>query len=723
MSKPIEYSYMTKDKLMTYTFIALLVIAVVSAALWSQETTPSGWNLGLSVGIIAFIAVGVAVGADALLYKLVSDSPLNTMSSAVFGLIVALSYSLGVPSMAQTTDMVPIALLSAPDAFVYVGLISLVGLVIFKKLQGMGGKGRKYFNPAAAAKFIVLLPFISSVFLAKDHFASYLSGGLSVPNLAGPIGNEIIGGNGLASFTSYLQGCYSLPTATSYVDLSQLMILQKFHGWIGGASSIAVIIVGLGLFIAARRYIKWRITVAYFVSVALMSLLMTGIYGGDPTVRLLFEIFIGSSIFLGFFMATDPATTPITYSGQIIFGIGLGILTVLIQTYMNFFGGSLLALLIMNLTSPKLDRIGILKVKAAEKEPKRPKGKLFANVKTTACIRCGACMRICCNRLSPILIKQAFDKKDAAQLLKLDADYCAGCGSCNFVCPARINLRGTMLTYPMADEDGEVIEQFYLKGTKDENLGVYSDLFAAKSLIEGQDGGVATAVLVSGIQKGLFDAALVCKRIDGYWSEAVIARSVDEIMSAKGTKYIRVHMMSKLAELVKEGRRKIAIVGTACQMRAARRIQQSILGEYPDLELTLIGLFCFEEFNYYQLKEQTKKLMNIDLDKAEKTQINKGKFIVTVDGKESSIMVKDLNEAVENGCLCCPDFTAVYSDISVGSVGSEDGYSTVIVRSEIGDKLLEKLDITKAEVNKEEVDKLAIRKKKRANQNAPECPT
>jgi len=60
-------------------------------------------------------------------------------------------------------------------------------------------------------------------------------------------------------------------------------------------------------------------------------------------------------------MATDPATTPYTRTGQIIFGVGLGVLTVLIQVYMNFFGGALLALLIMNLTVPFLDRIGIHK--------------------------------------------------------------------------------------------------------------------------------------------------------------------------------------------------------------------------------------------------------------------------------------------------------------------------------------------------------------------------
>jgi len=62
-------------------------------------------------------------------------------------------------------------------------------------------------------------------------------------------------------------------------------------------------------------------------------------------------------------MATDPATTPITYKGQAVFGAGLGVLTVLIQVYMGFLGGSILALIIMNLTSPMLDRVGIRKPK------------------------------------------------------------------------------------------------------------------------------------------------------------------------------------------------------------------------------------------------------------------------------------------------------------------------------------------------------------------------
>jgi coenzyme F420-reducing hydrogenase beta subunit len=91
---------------------------------------------------------------------------------------------------------------------------------------------------------------------------------------------------------------------------------------------------------------------------------------------------------------------------------------------------------------------------------------------------------------------------------------------------------------------------------------------------------------------------------DGYRAEAVIAENVDEVIKAKGTKYVRVPMMSKLGDLVAKGKRKIVLVGTACQVRATRRLQQILLREYPDLELTIIGLFCFEVFDYEKLKEE-----------------------------------------------------------------------------------------------------------------------
>jgi len=417
---------------MAYTFVALLILTGVSALSW--------WPTSV---IISAIAVLIAVGIDYLLYKVAVDSPLNTRSAAVFGLIVALSYSLGVPSM-YSVELLP---LKAPDAYLYVAFITVIGMVLFKKLQGL--LGRKYVNPAAAAKLLVLAPFLNTVLIASDHLAS---GMLGVPSLAGPIGYQLLGDppNGMFPFAYYLKTCFGNPAApiaetVTSNDIYNLLIMQKFHGWVGGASSLAVIIVGIGLFVVCRKYIKWRVTATYLVTVALLAFALSFVYAdGDPLLRVAFHLFVGSSIFLAFFMATDPATTPLTYLGQVIFGVGLGVLTVVIQTYMNFFGGSILALVIMNLTTPILDRIG--RPKPSEKMIVRelPKVKEIIPAKVTDCIRCGECLVSCRKNLSPVLIKEAVDKGNWEKARGLHAEYCIACPPncqlCADICPTNALL-------------------------------------------------------------------------------------------------------------------------------------------------------------------------------------------------------------------------------------------------------------------------------------------
>jgi coenzyme F420-reducing hydrogenase beta subunit len=334
------------------------------------------------------------------------------------------------------------------------------------------------------------------------------------------------------------------------------------------------------------------------------------------------------------------------------------------------------------------------------------------------CVLCGLCTRVCDELVGVYAINFANRgvKREVTAPYHKFSDECIGCGACATICPTK-SKRIRINTYPTLGEDKEAIEQQFLKGTKDENLGVYSEIFAAKSSIDGQDGGVATALLVSGMQRGLFDAAIVVQRTDGYYAEAVVAENADEIMRARGTKYLRIKMMSKLGELIDKGKRKIAIVGTACEVRAARKIQQILLNEFPDLELTIIGLFCFEAFDYEKLKEETQRLLGVNLDDAEKTQIHKGRYIIRVGGKEYSCSVRDLSKTVEKGCAFCDDFTAALADVSVGSVGSAEGYSTVIVRSDVGKRLLKKLDLTKGDIGTEEITKLSILKKKRAQKS------
>jgi electron transport complex protein RnfD len=348
---------MTKDLLMKCTFVALCIIAAVSYL-----------SYGFNSIVISAISVLVAVICDYLLSLIMGEKgPLNTMSAAVFGLVVAMSYSLGMPT-AMATETIP-TMSNGYEPYTYAALISAVGLIVFKKLQGLAG--RKYVNPAAITKLLILgllfMPAISSL-VPADHG---LSVDLQNRFTEGPFGSYYPMETTI--FGTTLITCYGSPSldpANPYTfgtaenplpDVLYNLIVQKYHGWIGGVSSIVVISVGICLFTLCRGYIKWRITLAYLVTTVLFSIGMGYIYGGDIIFRVAFHLFTGSSIFMAFFMATDPATTPLPDLGQIIFGLGLAILTMLIQVYMGFLGGSILALVIMNLTVPFLDRVGIRK--------------------------------------------------------------------------------------------------------------------------------------------------------------------------------------------------------------------------------------------------------------------------------------------------------------------------------------------------------------------------
>ena len=333
------------------------------------------------------------------------------------------------------------------------------------------------------------------------------------------------------------------------------------------------------------------------------------------------------------------------------------------------------------------------------------------------CILCGLCSRVCEKvGVSAINFANRGIEREVTAPYHTISDDCVGCGACAIVCPTD-SKRLRENTYPMLEDDMREAEEQFLQGKRHEELGVYQEIFAGKSSISGQDGGMVTALLLSGFRKGLFDVAIVVRRSSGYQAEAFIAESADDILSAKGTKYSRVKMMSKIGELVENGKRKIALVGTPCEIRTGRRIQQQLLSKYPDLEITIVGLFCFEAFDYQKLKDTTKRILDVDLDKAEKTQIHRGKFIVDIDGQEHSAKIKEFHDAIQGGCAYCNDFVGRIADVSVGSVGSKEGFSTVIVRSNRGKNLLENVDFIKGEVVKEDIIRLVNFKKNRAEKS------
>ena len=322
------------------------------------------------------------------------------------------------------------------------------------------------------------------------------------------------------------------------------------------------------------------------------------------------------------------------------------------------------------------------------------------------CTRCGACASFCYH-----VVMKDMPELDTDCSLGGDVIKCSENGTCYDVCP-------------MTKTDIKALEEKFLEGALEENVGLVKESYAIKTGVKGQDGGVVTSLLSMGIKDGVFDSAIVAVKKDDFQATPIIAETVDDINRAKGTKYVATPMVEKIGDAIREGKRKIALVGTPCQIRAARKLQDVMLKNVPQVDLTLIGLFCMESFDYGKLKDKVKELMDVNIDDADKLDITKGKFIVSVGEKEASCKVGELDDAVRTNCEFCGDFASELADISVGSVGSPAGFSTVIVRSNKGKELIELLkDQTDGSVNKEVLSKVAsIKKTKVAEKNEGDVP-
>jgi coenzyme F420 hydrogenase subunit beta len=142
----------------------------------------------------------------------------------------------------------------------------------------------------------------------------------------------------------------------------------------------------------------------------------------------------------------------------------------------------------------------------------------------------------------------------------------------------------------------------------------------------------------------------------------------------------------KMGDAIKQ--EKVAIVGTPCHMIAASKMDRfsDILGESP-IEIK-IGLFCMENFSYSYMKKLLEE-QNIDMNDVKECRIEKNfVWFYLSDGQVFKIPIEKAKSCIRKNCNICMDFTSELSDLSVGSVGSKEGWSTIIVRTDKGLELL-----------------------------------
>ena len=259
---------------------------------------------GLKALWILLVSTACAVLSEYVWQRLMKKPiRLNDFSAAVTGLLIGLNMPATVP--------------------VWVPAIgSMFAIIIVKQL--FGGIGHNFLNPALAARAVLL-----------TSWPSYMTKAL-VPERTLTFG----------LFESSVDAITSATPLVAPVGDIRNLLMGNIAGAIGETCKIAILL-GL-IYLLIRGVIRWQIPVCMLGTVALMSWIL----GKDPLTAIL----SGGVLFGAAFMATDYVTTPMLKVGQAIFGVGAGILVVLIRNYGNYPEGVTYAILIMNIVTPLLDR-------------------------------------------------------------------------------------------------------------------------------------------------------------------------------------------------------------------------------------------------------------------------------------------------------------------------------------------------------------------------------
>ena len=230
-------------------------------------------------------------------------------------------------------------------------------IIVVKQL--FGGLGTNFLNPALGGRAFLMLcypvPMTTWVLPGKANWASIVSAADAVTGST-PLSNDLMKNS-------------ILPDA-SLAD----MFIGNIGGCVGEVSAIALLIGGI--YMLAKGVIRIRIPAAYIITVAVLTLVFSRAPEDVNRVTwILYEIFGGGLVLGAFFMATDYVTSPNTPKGEVIFGIGAGLLVVFIRYFGGYPEGVCYSILIMNICVWLIDkatlphRFGVsAEMRKAEKE-------------------------------------------------------------------------------------------------------------------------------------------------------------------------------------------------------------------------------------------------------------------------------------------------------------------------------------------------------------------
>ena len=276
----------------------------------------SVWVYGLNVLCVTAIAVVSCVVVEFLIQKYLIKGPstVGNLSAVVTGILLAFNLPVDIPWW-----------------IIVIGAVVAIGVA----KMTFGGLGHNPFNPALVGRVFLLIAYpVQMTSFAQPASADYV--------------DAFAGATPLAALKA------------KAIEVGDVNLLNMFAGMMPGSMgeiAAAALLVG-GLYMLWRRVITWHIPVAVLGSMALFAFIVALAQGGGEALYALpaFHLLAGGAMLGAIFMATDYVTSPMTPKGMIIYGVGIGVITMIIRMWGAYPEGMSFAILLMNAVTPLINK-------------------------------------------------------------------------------------------------------------------------------------------------------------------------------------------------------------------------------------------------------------------------------------------------------------------------------------------------------------------------------
>ncbi len=290
-------------------------------------------------------------------------------------------------------------------------------------------------------------------------------------------------------------------------------------------------------------------------------------------------------------------------------------------------------------------------------------------------------------------------------------DLCIGCGACVDLCPYFKNYKGKTsrlfactleqgrcFAYcPKAEVDlNELSKKMWGGEYNGSPLGPYRKALASragKRMPRGgfQSGGTVTALITFAFKKGLIDAAALTDR-EGLIPLPRLVTNGEQAAGCASSKFMASPTLAALNMGVREGYRRMGVVGTPCQMTAVAQMQGNPLQkEAYDVPIALkVGLFCNWSIDTRQLMGLlSPRLGGSEIRRMDIPPPPANIMMLETDRGAVKLSLSAIKPLIPHTCFVCLDMTAEFADLSTGMFEGREGWNTLIARSETGEKIVE----------------------------------